>query len=66
MTAGSRHVVVVYEKGGYAGDPNFAAGIPDEWDERAVLELIFWPMADPNAPYPAWEVPARANGSPML
>jgi hypothetical protein len=64
--SGLRHLVVVYEKGGYAGDPNFAAGIPDEWDERAVLELIFWPMADPNAPYPAWEVPARANGSPML
>jgi hypothetical protein len=23
-------------------------------------------MKDPSAPYPAWEVPARANGSPML
>jgi hypothetical protein len=64
--SGLRHLVVVYEKGGYAGDPNFAARIPDQWDEPAVLELIFWPMKDPNAPYPAWEVPARAYGSPML
>jgi hypothetical protein len=23
-------------------------------------------MKDPSAPYPAWEVPTRANGSPML
>jgi hypothetical protein len=31
-----------------------------------VQDLIFWPMKDPNAPYPAWEVPARAFGSDML
>ncbi len=63
---GLRHLVVVYEKGGYAGDPNFAAAIPDQWDEQAVQDLILWPMKDPNAPYPAWEMPARAFGSPML
>src|SRR5258705_128389 len=32
-----------------------------------VLDLILWPMKDhPKALYPAWEVPARAYGSPML
>jgi hypothetical protein len=31
-----------------------------------VLDLILWPMKDPSPPYPAWEVPARTYGSPML
>jgi hypothetical protein len=61
-----RHLVVVYEKGGYGGNPEFLAGIPNEWTEQAVIELILWPMKDQNAPYPAWEVPARAFGSDML
>jgi hypothetical protein len=64
--SGLRHLVVVYEKGGYGGDPNFMAGIPDGWTDQAVMDLILWPMKDPKAPYPAWEVPARAHGSPML
>jgi hypothetical protein len=65
--SGLRHLVVVYEKGGYAGHPNFAAGIPDKWSEQDVLDLILWPMKDhPKALYPAWEVPARGYGSPML
>ena len=61
-----RHLVVVYEEGGYLGDPEFLAGIPNEWIDQAVLDLILWPMKDSSAPYPAWQVPARANGSPML
>src|SRR6202051_2066382 len=64
--SGLRHLVVVYEKGGYAGHPNFAASVPDQWSEQDLLELILWPMRDPKAPYPAWEVPARAYGNPML
>lgn len=40
--------------GGYKGDPEFLAGIPDEWTEQAVLDLILWPMKDPSAPYTAW------------
>jgi hypothetical protein len=64
--SGLRHLVVAYEKGGYGGDPEFLAGIPNEWADQAVLDLILWPMKDPSAPYPSWEVPARANGSPML
>ena len=60
--SGMRHLVVVYEN----GRPDFLAGIPDDWDEQAVQDLIFWPMKDPNAPYPAWEVPARAFGSDTL
>jgi hypothetical protein len=65
-TSGLRHLVVVYEKGGYGGAPEFLAGIPDEWSEQGVLDLILWPMKDPNAPFPAWEMPARAYASPML
>jgi hypothetical protein len=36
------------------GDPEFLAGIPNEWIDQAVLDLILWPMKDPSAPYPAW------------
>ena len=37
--SGLRHLVVVYEKGGYGGDPEFLAGIPNEWTDQAVLDL---------------------------
>jgi hypothetical protein len=60
--SGMRHLVVVYEN----GEPDFLAGIPDEWADENVQDFIFWPMKNPNSPYPAWEVPARACGSPML
>jgi hypothetical protein len=59
--SGQRHLVVVYEK----GQPKFMAAIPDDWDEQAVQNFIFWPMK-PGAPYPAWEVPARTYGSDTL
>ena len=42
------------------------SGIPDGWAVENVQDLIFWPMKNPNSPYPAWEVPARAYGSPTL
>jgi hypothetical protein len=61
-----RHLVVVYEKGGYGGGKEFAASIPKAWTDEDVLNLILRPMKDPKAPHPAWEVPARAHGSPML
>lgn len=60
--SGKRHLVVVYEN----GEHDFIAGIPDEWADENVQDFIFWPMKNPNSPYPAWEVPARAYGSPML
>ena len=63
--SGRRHLVVQYEKGGYGGRPEFAAGIPDDWSEQEVLDLLLWPM-NPSAPYPGWEVPARVEGSPVL
>ena len=66
LASGSRNLIVLYEMGGYGGVPCFAAIIPDEWDEQAVQNLIIWPMKDPNAPYPSWEVPARVFGSPTL
>jgi hypothetical protein len=62
----TRHLIVVYEKGGYGGGKEFAASIPKAWTDEDVLNLILLPIKDPKAPYPAWEVPARTNGSPML
>jgi hypothetical protein len=40
--------------------------IPDDWSEQDVMDLLLSPMKDPSAPYPSWEVPARAFGSPKL
>jgi len=64
--SGFRHLIVVYDKGGYGEGKEFAAGIPKAWTDQDVEDLILWPMKNPNAPYPAWEVPARAYASPML
>jgi hypothetical protein len=63
-TSGLRHLVVIYEKGGYGGDPEFLAGIPDDWSDQAVQDLIL--RSNKAGQYPAWEVPARAFGSPTL
>jgi hypothetical protein len=64
--SGQRHLVAQYHKGGYGGDPEFAAAIPDSWTDADINELILWPMKDLKAPYPAWEVPARAYGCDEL
>ena|SRR5438093_1567325 len=72
--SGERLLVVQYGEG-YSGRNDlpiidghrqFEAGIPDDWSEQDVQDLILWPMKDPAAPYPAWEVPARAHASPTL
>lgn len=63
---GQRHLVAEYETGGYGGAPEFAAAIPNDWSDEDVIDLILWPMKSPSAPYPAWEVPARAYGSETL
>jgi hypothetical protein len=63
--SGHRHLVVHYEKGGYQGAPEFVAGIPDDWSEENVIDLLLSPMKSQDA-YPAWEVPARAYGSEIL
>jgi hypothetical protein len=55
----SRELCVVYDN----GRDEFVSEIPAPWTEQDVLDLIFWPMKDPDAPYPAWEVPARVYGS---
>ncbi len=67
--SGKRHLVARYEKPpeNLFGRDTFMAGIPDNWREEDVIDLILWPMKDDsNAPYPAWEVPARAYNSPTL
>jgi hypothetical protein len=63
-SSGLRHLVVVYDKGGYRGAKEFAAGIPRHWTNQDVVDVILWDH--PDTRYPAWEVPARAYGSPML
>jgi hypothetical protein len=62
--SGQRHLVVHYEGGGYGDRPEFAAGVPSGWSDQDVQELIDVPTVGSH--YPAWEVPARAYGSPML
>ena len=64
LSSGARHLVVVYEKGGYEGAREFAVGIPRGWTDRDVIDLILWDQ--PNAQYPVWEVSVRGYGSPML
>jgi hypothetical protein len=61
-----RELLVEYEKGGYGGRREFGAAIPRDWSDDDVMDLLFWPMKSPRAPYPAWEVPARVHGSPIL
>jgi hypothetical protein len=63
--SGVRNLVVVYEKGGYGGDKEFTAGIPNAWSNQDVENLILLPMKS-EAPYPAWEVSARVFGSPLV
>jgi len=64
--SGFRHLIVKYATGGYGGQPEFGAAIPDEWTEQEVSDLLLWPMKASDAPYPPWEVPSRAYGSPSL
>jgi hypothetical protein len=64
--SGSRQLVVIYEKGGYGGGKEFVAGIPKAWTDQDVTDLILWPMKDPEAPYPAWEVAARVHARAVL
>jgi hypothetical protein len=59
--SGQRHLVVRYSKAA----PEFSAAIPADWTEEDLHRLMLEPM-NHAAPYPAWEVPARAYGRPML
>jgi hypothetical protein len=61
--SGKRHLVAQYKNAAHA---EFSSGIPDDWSEVDVIDLLLWPMKNSRAPYPAWEVPARAFGSPVL
>jgi hypothetical protein len=46
--------------------PTFGAIIPDDMGEEEIVNRwLLWPM-NPKAPYPKWEVPARAYGSDTL
>src|SRR5947208_16596156 len=59
---GKRHLVVHYEKGGHNGAPEFVAGIPDDWSEENVIDLILRPLEAANAHYPAWAWSLRRRG----
>ena len=60
---GQRTLVVQYEEGSYRDLPEFKTGIPDDWTTADVLHVIESPGSER---YPAWEIPARAHGSPVL
>jgi hypothetical protein len=71
--SGQRHLVVQYGAG-YSGPVDlpivdgrrrFASAIPGDWSEQELHGLLLEPM-NPEAPHPAWEVPARAHGSARL
>jgi hypothetical protein len=42
--SGHRHLIVHYERGGYQGAAEFVAGIPDDWSEENVIDLLLRPM----------------------
>jgi hypothetical protein len=57
--SGQPHLVVQYEKGGYEGQKEVAAAIPDDWTDQDLLELIFLKLPDrTERNWPAWEIPA--------
>jgi hypothetical protein len=58
-----RNLVVVYEKSGSGGGKEFTASIPKSSTDDDLLNLILWPLKDPKAPYPSWELPARFRQS---
>jgi hypothetical protein len=45
--SGKRHLVAQYEK---AGLGEFSAGIPDDWSEADVIDLLLWPGEKPGPP----------------
>ena len=46
-------------------EAEFLAGIPNNWTDEDIRELVTVPM-NSDDPYPAWEMPARVYGSPVL
>lgn len=59
----NRQLVVQYGD----GRPEFVIAIPNGvTDQEIIDEWLLWPMKADDAPYPAWEVPARGYASPML
>ena len=74
-TSGQRHLIVQYGEG-YSGRddlpivdgrPQFAAGIPKDWTEEDVTDLLLWPRPTiQGRSWPAWEIPARDYGSSEL
>jgi hypothetical protein len=54
--SGVRNLVVVYEKGGYGGDKEFTAGIPNAWTDQDVEDLILLPMKESRG------APSRVGG----
>ena len=64
--SGIKLLIVKYKDGGFRGAPEFAAEVPDNWNDPAVLDLIFRPTGGPEPQYPTWEIPSRVFGSGEL
>ena len=66
--SGLPHLEADYKKGGYKGQFHFASGIPEDWTDRDLFELFSLPprQGDGARDWPAWEIPARDYGRPVL
>jgi hypothetical protein len=70
--SGMRNLIVLYGEGytgqdlpfNTNGEREFAVGIPDDWDERKLLNFLLRPS--PDAPFPAWEASTRGYGCTEL
>jgi hypothetical protein len=60
---GRRTLVIDYEEGSFRDLLVFKTGIPDDWTIDDVMRVIESPG---SKIYPAWEIPARIYGSPIL
>jgi hypothetical protein len=55
-SSGTDHLEVDYRSPDHG---HFTIGIPDDWTDQDLLELIFLPPHDPGRQnWPAWEIPA--------
>ena len=53
-----------YEKGGYKGQKQVAAAIPDDWTDQDLLDLIFQPpRKGTGRDWPPWEIPAADHAA---
>jgi hypothetical protein len=63
--SGVRQLIVRYERGGFEGEPEMTAEIPDDWTILDVADSILGERGSTGR-CPKWEVPLRVFGSKRL